>query len=46
MAEGAPRGVGEEAPERSGVGRVAANGTPIEHHGQRKIKFTGFARLT
>ena len=28
-------------PKKAGVGMVAANGTPIEHYGQRKICFKG-----
>ena len=28
-------------PKKAGVGLVAANGTPIEHHGQRQVRFRG-----
>jgi hypothetical protein len=28
-------------PKRAGVGMVAANGTPIEYHGQRQVRFRG-----
>ena len=28
-------------PKKAGVGRVAANGTPIEYHGQRQVRFRG-----
>jgi hypothetical protein len=28
-------------PKKKGVGMVAANGTPIEHYGQRKVSFRG-----
>ena len=28
-------------PKKAGVGMVAANGTPIEYHGQRQVRFRG-----
>ena len=28
-------------PKKAGVGMVAANGTPIQYHGQRQVRFRG-----
>jgi len=28
-------------PKKAGVGMIAANGTPIEYHGQRQVRFRG-----
>ena len=28
-------------PKKAGVGMVAANGTPIDYHGQRQVRFRG-----